>query len=113
MPSQDKNVELARLRAENLSLRAIAEPILSVAREYIARRNDGTAAPLWIVCRKTKRGEIIFEVGPYFSRERAERFLHAKRHDYPKSIVYCISGHYSRIYTNAVESAIVFLEEQE
>lgn len=65
---------------------------------------EATAYPFWIICTISKRGVITFLEGVWFSRERAEAYLRARRYAYPRNaVVYCASGHYSQDYRELCE----------
>lgn len=74
--------------------------------------NEGAAAPWWVVVdpRQSMSADphnICSMVdGPFFSRESAEKWMVANKHNYSKrAVVYCMSGHHSHEYRRACEKA--------
>ncbi len=101
------------LKEENKLLREIAAPILCAAQTRIDQTNDGLQTPWWAIAFKGIKGAFQ-TVGPFFSREDAERHRQARLYEYgEKSVVYGFSGCYSRKYAMALQKAVEFLEQQE
>jgi 3-mercaptopyruvate sulfurtransferase SseA len=68
-------------------------------------KNEATAHPWWAVVYKNGMGARAIAAGPFFSRERAERHLEARRYEYGRgAIVYCFSGHRSQHYVDLREA---------
>ena len=69
---------------------------------------EATQNPVWIIVTIRKGGDLLYHAGPWFSRERAEAHLTAKRHRYPRNaVVYCASGHMSEDYRRLCETGTV------
>lgn len=67
--------------------------------------NEITAHPWWAVVRNGSFGRMLVLDGPFFSRDRAQQLLEARRHEYgPKAYVFCYSGHRSEHYIELRET---------
>jgi hypothetical protein len=79
-----------------------AEAKLEEARAILFAYTDNeiTAHPWWAVVIRNRMGSSAIAAGPFFSRERAEKHMEARRYAYGKAAyVYCFSGHASEHYT--------------
>jgi len=72
---------------------------------FCSTDNEITSDPWWAVVRKNRLGSSAISAGPFFSRERAETHMEARRHEYGKgAFVFCFSGYYSRHYRDLREA---------
>lgn len=76
---------------------AIIENVRSII--FAASDKEATSHPWWAIVKKGGFGRYVVLEGPFFSRERAEELLEARRYAYGKTAsVYCFSGYYSSQY---------------
>jgi hypothetical protein len=78
----------------------------------VSEQNEGTDAPFWLILdpiqmmRPEHHWLAHMIDGPYFSRESAEEYLAAHRYNFGKhAAVYCMSGHCSPEYKQAIRKA--------
>jgi hypothetical protein len=82
--------------------------------------NEGTRLPWWCIIdpqqNLSTKPEASHNIagmvtGPFFSRERAERFLKATRYNFGKgAVVYCMSGHNSHDYERLYNACSAIIE---
>lgn len=76
----------------------------------VSEKNEGTAAPYWLIIdpkQMMKPDACMVAMGmitgPFFSREAAERQLKHRSYNYSnRAVVWCLSGYYSREYSDAI-----------
>jgi hypothetical protein len=95
----------------------MAAPALKAAKAVLERSNEITSYPWWFICntpRSSVRPDIIplRIIGPFFSREEAEREIQARNYNYHrKAFVFCGSGHVADTYKTAVDAAARLIGE--
>lgn len=79
----------------------------------VSDENEGTDSPYWLILdpsQNLKRDLCALAcqiTGPYFSRQAAEKHLHARRYNYSdRAMVYCLSGYWSSEYKLAIREKI-------
>lgn len=86
-----------------------------VAIDVDCENNESTSSPWWVVIdprrNHSKRAEAAHNIagmvtGPFFSRDAAQGYLDGHRYNFgPGAVVFCMSGCYSKQYSDAIKSA--------
>lgn len=81
----------------------------------VSEENEATRSPWWAIIDPRQNFEVGNQglhniagmfTGPFFSRHTAEKFLRQTRYNFGKhAAVFCMSGHHSCEYDNAIRDA--------